>query len=129
MEFWFGIPNSDFRQFSTGLPAHEIFVISFQDNSLINLNGFSPNLTCALILWRSGLRLLMGKFCQFLTNKSARDTSIFSFPDNNLSKYQWMFTKLAACIDIVGHWYGIATRVVQKVLSLIGFLCFIPGIF
>ena len=49
-------------------------------------NGFSPNLVCALILWRSGLGLLMGRFHQFLTELSARDTPIFSFPDYNLSK-------------------------------------------
>ena len=33
----------------------------------VNVSGFSPNLVCALILKRSGLGLLMGKFCQFLT--------------------------------------------------------------
>ena len=42
-------------------------------------NGFSPNLVCALILWRSGLGLLMGKFHQILTELSAQDTPIFSF--------------------------------------------------
>ena len=41
---------------------------------------------CALILWKSGLGLQMGKFRQFFTELSARDTSIFSFPDDNLSK-------------------------------------------
>ena len=25
----------------------------------------------------------------------------FSFPDDNLSKHQWIFTKLGMCIDIV----------------------------
>ena len=44
--------------------------ISFPDE--VNINEFSPNLVCALILWRSGLGLLMGKFRQI------RD--IFSFP-------------------------------------------------
>ena len=38
------------------------------------MNGFSPNLVCALILWRSGLGLLMGKFLQILIELSARDT-------------------------------------------------------
>ena len=33
----------------------------------ITINGFSPNLIYALILWRSGLGLPMGKFHQFLT--------------------------------------------------------------
>ena len=51
------------------------------------------------------------------------------FPDDNLSKLQWIFTKLGVCIDIVEIWFGITTRVVQKVLSLTGFLGFIPGIF
>ena len=52
----------------------------------------------------------MRKFCQFLTDLSVRDTSIFSFPDDNLSKYQWIFTKLAIymCIDIVEICFGIA---------------------
>ena len=44
------------------------------DNSVLNINGFSPNLVCALILWRSGLGLLMGKFRQIFTKLSARDT-------------------------------------------------------
>ena len=43
----------------------------------------------------------MGKFCQFLTELSARDIPIFPFPDDNLSKCQWIFTKLGMCIDIV----------------------------
>ena len=33
----------------------------------VNIEWFSPNLVCALILWRSGLGLLMGKFRQILT--------------------------------------------------------------
>ena len=32
----------------------------------------------------------------------------FSFPDDNLSKYQGSLTKLGACIDIKEIWYGIA---------------------
>ena len=32
----------------------------------------------------------------------------FSFPDDNLSKHQWIFTKLGMCIDIVKIWFGIA---------------------
>ena len=39
---------------------------SFPDDNLrMNISGFSPNLVCALILWRSGLRLLMDKFLKF----------------------------------------------------------------
>ena len=38
--------------------------------TLVNINGFSPNLVCALILWGRGLGLLMGKFRQILTELS-----------------------------------------------------------
>ena len=50
----------------------------------------------------------MGKFRQIFTELSARDTAIFSFPDDNLSKYEWIFIKLDMCIDIVEIWFGIA---------------------
>ena len=72
----------------------------------VNVNGFSPSLVRVLILWRSGLGLLMGKFCKFLTQLSGPNTSDFSFPDDNLNK--WIFTKLGVCIDIVEIWFGIA---------------------
>ena len=49
----------------------------------VNINEFSPNLVHEFILWRSGLGLLVGKFRQILTELSARDTPIFSFPDDN----------------------------------------------
>ena len=32
----------------------------------------------------------------------------FSFPDDNLSKHQGIFTKLGMCIVIVEIWFGIA---------------------
>ena len=66
---------------------------------------------CALILWIYGLGLLIGKFCQFFTELSARDTPIFSFPDDNLlyaltlkrsglglvmGKFRQIFTELSA---------------------------------
>ena len=43
----------------------------------------------------------MGEFPQFLTELSAHDTLVVLFPDDILSKYQWIFTKLVICIDIV----------------------------
>ena len=42
-----------------------------------------------------------------LTELPAWDTCIFSFLDNNFSKYQWIFTKLGMCIDIMEVWFGI----------------------
>ena len=68
----------------------------------VNINGFSPNLVCALILWRSGLGILMRKFRQILTELPARDTPIFSFPDDNLSKCQGILTKIGTCIGNEG---------------------------
>ena len=50
----------------------------------------------------------MGQFRQILTELSARDTLIFSFPDDKLSKHQWIFTKLGMCIDIMEICFGIA---------------------
>ena len=50
----------------------------------------------------------MGKFRQILTELSAQDTPIFLFPVDNLSKCQWIFTKLGMCIDIVEIWFWIA---------------------
>ena len=58
--------------------------------------------------------LLMAKFRQIFTELSARDTPIFSFPDDNLSKHQWIFTKLGMCIDIVKIWFGIANRQISS---------------
>ena len=45
--------------------------------------------------------LLMGKFRQILMALSAQDTSVFSFPDDNLSTCQGILTKLDICIAIV----------------------------
>ena len=54
-------------------------VFRFRMITWVNINGFSPNLVCALILWRSDLGLLMGKFRQIFMELFARDTPIFSF--------------------------------------------------
>ena len=46
-------------------------VFHFRMITWVNISGLSPNLVCALILWRSGLWLLMGKFRQILTELPA----------------------------------------------------------
>ena len=43
------------------------------------MNGFSANLICTLILWRSGLGLLMAKFRQFLPELSAVDMIVVRY--------------------------------------------------
>ena len=57
----------------------------------------------------------MGKYRQFLTELSACDISAFLCPHDNLSKYQWIFTKHGMCIDIVEIWFWIA---VGQILSI-----------
>ena len=61
-------------------------IFRFRMITWVNFSGFSPNLVCALILWRSGLGWLMGKFCQIFMELPAKDTPIFLFPGYNLSK-------------------------------------------
>ena len=61
-------------------------VFRFRMITWVNINWFSPNLVCALILWISGSGLLMGQFRQMFTELSAKDMPILSFPDDNLSK-------------------------------------------
>ena len=56
----------------------------------------------------------MGNFRQILTKLSAPGTCIFSFPNDNLSKHQWIFTKLGMCIDIQEIWCGIANGVIDS---------------
>ena len=56
----------------------------------------------------------MGKFLQILTELSARDMPVFSFPDDNFSKHQWIFTKLGMCIDIVEICFGIANAQISS---------------
>ena len=82
---------------------------------------FHQTWECALILWRSGLGLLMNKFCQIFAKLSARDTPIFSFSDDNLSKSQGSLTKLAICIDIKEIWFGIANGQISS--NFYGVIC------
>ena len=56
----------------------------------------------------------------------SRWTSVYpsiriSFPDDNLSKHQWIFTKLGMCIDIVEIWFWIANR--QSSSTFDGVIC------
>ena len=43
--------------------------------------------------------------------------SIFFFSDDNLSKYQWIFTKLSVYIDIVEIWFGIVTGQISSIFD------------
>ena len=43
--------------------------------------------------------------------------SVFSFLDDNLSKYRWIFTKLGLCIDIVEIWFWIANGLILSIFD------------
>ena len=86
VETRFGIVDGQISSiFDSYLPMTRQY-FHFQTMTLVNINGFSPNLICALILWRYALGLLIAKFRPFLTELSACNTSLFYFQDNNLSK-------------------------------------------
>ena len=91
----------------------------FQMMIWVNINGFSLNLVCALILWRSDLGLLMGKLYQILTELTAWDTPIFSFLDDtrNLSKCQGILTKLGTWINIKETWFGVGNGQISSIFD------------
>ena len=62
----------------------------------------------------------MGKFRQYLTELYARDTPIFSFPDDNLVNNRG-FSKLGMYIDIVKIWFGIANGQISS--NFYGVIC------
>ena len=52
---------------------------------------------------------------------SVRLSICYWFPDDNLSKHQWIFTKLSMCIDIADIWFGIANG--QILSNFYGVIC------
>ena len=119
VEIWFGIANGQISSiFDSYLPATCQY-FTFWMIILVSIYGFSPDLVCVLPLWRSGLGLLMGNFRQFFTELSVRDTSIFLFQDNNLSKSQLLFTQLDMRIDIVEIWFRIVIWYISSILDWI----------
>ena len=44
--------------------------------------------------------------------------SVFSLPDDNLSKCLWIFTKPGLCIDTLESWYGIANGQISSIIEL-----------
>ena len=113
VEILFGIANGRISSnFDSYLPET---YFRFRMITRVNVSGFSPNLVQALILWRSGLGLLMSKFRQLLMELSARD--IFSFPDDSLSKPQGILPKLGTCIDIKENWFRIANGQISSIFD------------
>ena len=86
VEIWFGIVMEKFRQFLKELSARCksvlfflfvflfvfcccCFFFHFRMIILVNVNGFSPNVVCALIFWRSAFGLLISEFRQLLATR------------------------------------------------------------
>ena len=57
----------------------------------------------------------MGKFRQFLTELSTRDTSIFLFQDNNFSKSERIFTKFE--LGMMGRLPRFVLKTITIILS------------
>ena len=95
VEIWFGIAN---RQISSNFDGSYLSetcpYFRFRMITRVNVNGFSPNLVCALILWRSGLGLLMGRVRQIWRSYLPETLPYFRFSDDNLSKCQENLTNL-----------------------------------
>ena len=88
LQFHIGRPCA--RTSSVVLSICLLLFFCFQKITWVNINGFTPNLVCALILWRSGLEMLIGKFRQFLTQLSAHNTNV-SGVDICLHPEQWAY--------------------------------------
>ena len=59
----------------------------------------------------------MGKFRPFLRDLYARGMSVFLFPDDNLSKYQWIFARLGMGINIVEIWFVVANGQISSIFD------------
>ena len=63
----------------------------------------------------------MGQFRQILEELSAQDTPIFSFTDDNFSKYKGILMELDTGIDTKKIWFGIAKRQISSIF--VGLIC------
>ena len=55
--------------------------------------------------------------CLSVRPSVVRPSVRISFPDDNLSKHQWIFTKLGTCIDIVEIWFGMLMSKCRQILK------------
>ena len=53
--------------------------------------------------------------------------SLLSFPDDNFTKYQWIFTKLGMCIGIVEIGFVIANRQILSIFDRVTCLPYVSG--
>ena len=71
---------------SLRLSLVRLSILSFLDDNKRKCQLVFTKLSMCIDIVEIGLGLLMDKFCQFLTELSARHTSIFAFPNDSLNK-------------------------------------------
>ena len=64
--------------------------------------------------WTSVHRSVCLSVCLSVVPTYIHPSVRISFPDDNPSKHQWIFTRLGMCIDIVEIWFGIAKRQISS---------------
>ena len=77
VELWFGIADGQILSNFDGFLPETRPYFHFPMITWVNINVFSLNMVCALILWRSVLVLPVGKFRQILTVICQRHAHIF----------------------------------------------------
>ena len=89
-------------------------IIFYHFLQILNLDIFIPRHT--IVAWYYGFTLVVRESVRV----SVRPSSVhFSFPDDNLSKHQWIFTRLGMCIGNVEIWFGIANgQICQFLMAL-----------
>ena len=75
-----------------------------------NVPFYTPAHDSGGVLWFHG-----GRPCVRLS--VVRPSVRISFPDDNLSKHQWIFTKLGMCIDIVEICLGLPMSKFREILT------------
>ena len=88
------------------LSVRQYFIFSFPNNNSRECQWNPPNLVCALILYRFGLGLLMGKVLQFFENLLCALILWRSGMGMLMGKFHQFFTVvcLHICIFISGHY-------------------------
>ena len=93
-------------------------VFLFQDDNFGKFQWIFNKLGICIDIVEIWLGIANGQISSiFFMELPARDTSIFSVLDNNLSKCQSIFTKLGICIDTVEIWFGIANGQILSIFD------------
>ena len=58
-----------------------------------------------------------GPYVRLSTRPSYLYPSVFFFSDDNLSKCQWIFTKLGVCNDILKIWFGVVNGQISSIFD------------